>query len=393
MTFQVLLRVETRASYAAELLNSSLAERLSAADRALAQEITLGCLRWQGQLDFLIEHFSGHNPARLDPEVRVALRMGLYQLRFLERIPPRAAVDQSVEMVKRARKASAAGLVNAVLRKVTREPVAMPDPALYSTPAWLLERWGGEIAARNNERPATFVRLPAGAERGALRPGRYLYSSAVVEGPTELPVQDETSQMIAYLLDAQDGQRVLDLCAAPGNKTAQLREFAPRARIIAADLHPARLARVAAAERVALDGAEALPFRCRFARILVDAPCSGTGTVRRNPEIKWRLTPEDLPALASKQHALLASALDALEPGGRLVYSTCSLELEENEQVVEAVLGSRSGFVLRSAAAECDRLREVFTEEGLTLLGDPYFRALPSPHGADGFFAGIVEKL
>lgn len=390
VAFQVLLRVETRASYASELLNSSLAERLSTRDRALAQELVMGCLRWQGQLDFLVRHFAGQEPARLDPEVRVALRLGIYQLRFLQRVPSRAAVDQSVELVKHAGKTSAAGLVNAVLRKVTRDSVPMPDPALYSTPPWLLARWGREIAARNNEKPATFVRLPPGS---ALGNGRYLRACAIVEGPSLLPVQDEASQVVPYLLDAQDGHWVLDLCAAPGNKTAQIAELAPAAVIVAADRYPARLSRVSARLRVALDGVQPLPLGRHFDRIFVDAPCSGTGTVRRNPEIKWRLKPEDLPALAAKQTALLENALALLAPGGRLVYSTCSLEPEENEQVVEPFLARHKELILRPAAAERDRLRPAFTEEGLALLGDPYFRALPSAHGADGFFAAILERL
>ena len=392
VAFQVLLRVETRSSYASELLNSSLAERLSTRDRGLAQELVMGCLRWQGQLDFLVRHFAGppkRGPARFDPEVLVALRLGVYQLRFLQRVPPRAAVDQSVEMVKQAGKASAAGLVNAVLRKVTRDPVPMPGPALYSTPPWLLERWGAEIAARNNERPATFVRLPPGSAPGN---GRYLRSCAIVERTTDLPVQDEASQIVPYLLDARGGHWVLDLCAAPGNKSAQIAELAPAAIIVAADRYPARLSLVSARLRVALDGVQPLPLGRRFDRILVDAPCSGTGTVRRNPEIKWRLKPEDLPALAAKQTALLENALALLAPGGRLVYSTCSLEPEENEQVVEPFLARHKDLRLRPAAAERDRLRPAFTEEGLALLGEPYFRALPSAHGADGFFAAIFER-
>ncbi len=379
--FRVLLRVETQAAHAVDLLNSVLAADLSTADRALAQELAFGCLRWQGQLDFLIAHFSGKDPQRLDAEVRVAMRLGIYQIRFLERIPARAAVDQSVEMVKRARKKSASGLVNAVLRKVTSAALEMPDSARYSTPDWLLARWGPQIAALGNERPVTFVRLPPGTAGG----GRWLKSCGVAGGPIQDPIQDEVSQMIPYLLDVRPGHCVLDLCAAPGNKTAGIEELAPGAMIIAADLYPARLARVSVQHRVALDGLEPLPFARQFDRILLDAPCSGTGTVRRHPEIKWRLKPEDLPVLAARQRALLENALRYLAPGGRLVYSTCSLEPEENEQVV-------AGLALRQASLEHGRLSEFFTEEGLALLGDPFFRAAPSAHGSDGFFAAILER-
>lgn len=381
VAFKVLLRVETRASYAVDLLNSSLAARLSESDRGLAQELVMGCLRLQGQLDFLIEHFSGRK-TKLDPEVRVALRLGVFQICHLERIPAHAAVDQSVELVKKAGKGAAAGLVNAVMRKVNRRPVKMPDPAAYSTPEWLLRRWGNEIAALNNQRPTTFVRLPPG-EAGN---GKWVKRCGIGPAPGRA-IQDEASQMVAYLLDVRDGHWVLDLCAAPGNKSAQLAEIAPGAHIVAADRSAVRLVRVDAPMRVALDGAASLPIARCFDRILVDAPCSGTGTVRRNPEIKWRLKPEDLTDLAARQTALLKNALKYLAPGGRLVYSTCSLEPEENERVVESVDAR-----VRSASAERERLRDDFTEEGLALLGDPYFRTLPSPHGADGFFAAILEK-
>ena len=376
-----MLRVETRASYAVDLLNSSLAARLSETDRGLAQELVMGCLRLQGQLDFLIEHFSGR-PVKLDPEVRVALRMGIFQVCHLERIPLHAAVDQSVELVKQSGKQSAARLVNAVMRKVDRRPVKMPDTAVYSTPEWLLRRWGKGIAALNNQRPTTFVRLPL----GELGNGKWVKRCGIGAAPGR-PIQDEASQMVAYLLDVRDGHWVLDLCAAPGNKSAQLAELAPGAHIVAADRSPARLARVDAPMRVALDGAGPLPLARRFDRILVDAPCSGTGTVRRNPEIKWRLKPEDLTDLAARQTALLENALKYLAPGGRLVYSTCSLEPEENERVVESVRAR-----VLPASVERDRLRDDFTEEGLALLGDPYFRTLPSEHGADGFFAAILSE-
>src|SRR5580658_1879132 len=160
--FRILLRVETRAAYAVELLNADPATSLSPADHALAQELVMGCLRRQSELDWLIQHYSGKDPARFDPEVRVVMRMGIYQIRCLERIPARAAVDQSVELTRHAGKASASALVNAVLRKVRRDPIAMPDTARLSTPQWLLDRWGPEIAARNLERPVTFLRVPPG---------------------------------------------------------------------------------------------------------------------------------------------------------------------------------------------------------------------------------------
>ncbi len=391
VAFRTLIRVETRAAYAVELLNANPAARLSPPDHALAQELVFGCLRRQGELDWLIEHFSGRKTESLDVEVRTALQMGIYQLRYLDRIPPHAAVDQSVGLAHISGKGSAAGLVNAVLRKVTRDAIAMPESARLSTPPWLIKRWGPEIAAQNNERPVTFLRLPPG-ETSLLPPGRYVKQCVIGGGETPYPIQDEGSQMIPYLLDVQDGHWVLDTCAAPGNKTAQIAELAPGAHIVAGDFYYARLARVTTGMRVALDATLELPFARRFHRILIDAPCSGTGTVRRNPEIKWRLQPPDLRDLASRQVALLRSAIATLEPGGRLVYSTCSLEPEENERVVDLVTSRLSNVRVVSAAGERQRLESAFTPEGLALLGDPYFRAAPSPHGSDGFFAAILER-
>lgn len=426
IAFKVLLRVEREASFAAELLHSRLAEKLSPADRALAQEIVMGCLRRQNQLDWLAAHFSGRAPARWDAEVRVAVRMGIYQLRCLERVPTPAAVDQSVEAVKRARKASAASLVNAVLRRVTREPLEQLFPAEMSPaerraiqlshPGWLLERWerryGAEraeaIARLNNEPPPVFIRVPPGARLEIGRPCRYLRDCREITGlapdaraagapEARYPAQDQASQIVPHLVAAEPGQRVLDLCAAPGLKSAALLDLAAGLSLIACDVHPGRLRlmrRLAGAgeERlrlVALDGTRPLPFAVAFDRILVDAPCSGTGTIRRNPEIKWRLDEDDLPILAAKQRWLLSNALDSLRPGGRLVYSTCSIEPEENQKVIQAVLEGRGECRLM----ELERLpAQSFTEEGRTLLHGPWFQTLPDL-GLDGFFAAVIERV
>jgi len=418
IAFKVLLRVEREASFAAELLNSRLAEKLSPPDRALAQEIVMGCLRRQNQLDWLAARFSDRAPARWDAEVRVAVRMGIYQLRYLERVPAPAAVDQSVEAVKRARKASAAGLVNAVLRRVTREPLEQLFPAEMGPaerrtirlchPGWLLERWerryGAEraeaIAHLNNEPPPVFIRVPPGARVEIGRPCRYLRDCREITGlapEARYPVQDQASQIVPHLVAAELGQRALDLCAAPGLKSGALLDLVAGLSLIACDVHPGRLRlmrRLAGAgvERlrlVALDGTRSLPFAVAFDRVLVDAPCSGTGTIRRNPEIKWRLDQDDLPILAAKQRWLLSNALDSLAPGGRLVYSTCSIEHEENQAVVEAVLEGRGEFRL----IELERLpAEFLTEEGRTLLRGRWFQTLPDL-GLDGFFAAVMERV
>ena len=319
--FDVLLRVEGGA-YASELLLARAAA-LKPRDAGLASEIVFGVLRYRLQLDFLIARYAEH-AGRLDAAVSVALRMGIFQLRYLDRVPAHAAVDESVELVKRARKRSAAGMVNAVLRKMGRETVDWPTREVeLSCPEWLLARWErrwGAEAARAIARAA--LQTPKTHTRG----GR---------------IQDIGSQSVVPLLRLEPGQRFLDLCAAPGNKTAQALEAGVRAVACDRHLHRARLLRALGVPVVVLDGTQPLPFRQPFDRILVDAPCSGTGTLGRNPEIKWRLRPLDLDDLRQRQARLLASALAVLAPGGLLVYSTCSLELEENEDVVAAVAPGR----------------------------------------------------
>lgn len=317
IAFDVLLRVHG-GGYATDLLRH---EPAGARDAALAETIVLGCLRYQAQLDHLIAVFSGRRELKLDPEVRIALRMGIYQLRYLDRIPPHAAVTDSVELVKRARKRSAAGLVNAVLRKVDRRSAEWPDLAAeLSIPGWLLARWqrhyGGEAAVEMARAALEQPETPVNPETGRR--------------------QDVGSQSIVPLLRIEPGMTLLDLCAAPGNKTAQA--LVAGAQVVACDRYLHRLIEVPeTAARVVLDAALPLPFRARFDRILIDAPCSGTGTLARNPEIKWRLQPGDLDRFQRLQRRILEQAMHHLEPAGTLVYSTCSLEPEENEQVVEGL--------------------------------------------------------
>lgn len=314
IAFRVLQRVHG-GGYATDLLRRESADPR---DLALAESIVLGCLRYQAQLDYLIEFFSGRKQLKLDEVVRIALRMGIFQLRYLDRIPAHAAVAESVDLVKQAHKRSAAGFVNAVLRKVNRSPVAWPDRATeLSVPAWMLERWqrqygeqaAAAIARATLEQPEATINSTTGRQ------------------------QDPGAQSIVPLLEIESGMTVLDLCSAPGNKTAQA--LALGANVIACDRYLKRITDVPAeAQRIVLDAAAALPFHAQFDRILVDAPCSGTGTLARNPEIKWRLRPNDLSRFASLQRKILENALPSLKPGGRLVYSTCSLEREENEDVI-----------------------------------------------------------
>jgi 16S rRNA (cytosine967-C5)-methyltransferase len=343
LAYDILRRVES-GSWASDLLLAHSAA-LDSRDASLAAEIVFGVLRYRAQLDFLIDHYAGRR-SKLDVEVRIALRMAIYQLRYLERIPPHAAVTDSVDLVKRARKRSATGFVNAILRQVDRDPVIWPGREVeLSCPEWLLARWERQYGAET----------AAGIARAALQePEKYTRGSRI---------QDVGAQTVVPLLELAPGLTFLDLCAAPGNKTAQALESGVHAT--ACDLHFHRLAQMKSlsADLVVLDGARPLPFTRRFDRILVDAPCSGTGTLGRNPEIKWRLTPADLDDLQGRQIALLRNALQALAPGGVLVYSTCSLEAEENESVVAVV-----GLVATT------------------------MRRIPGRDAGDGFYAAVIKS-
>jgi len=454
IAFDVLLRVAKQNAYADDVLRAELVENVKSEDAGLATELTLGVLRWQRLLDFVIDRFL-KKPADVgDAEVRIALRLGMYQLMFLDRVPARAAVHESVELVKRARKRSAANLVNAILRKAAKEPPPGDSPSdavarllpaqlplaarlgiQYSHPTWLVERWirnfgeekTGSLIQANNRVPVLSAYLldPERHDEAAaslskagcrVQPGRLLRDAWVLQGgnPSSseavkegwVVIQDEASQAVARLVAGDPGDSVLDLCAAPGGKTLLLsRAVGAQGRVIAADLHANRVramkerfeqAGVRNVEAIVLDGAQpfpsARPFDHAFERILVDVPCSGTGTLARHPEIRWKLCADDLRDLHVRQAGLLRNALPHLADGGRLVYSTCSLEPEENELVVREVLGALGdAFHLADprAAIECC-LQE--TVSAKSVVGDDgFFRTFPGEQGTDGFFGAVIE--
>ena len=405
----------------------------------------MGVLRWRSALDEEITQTSSQAVSKLDLEVLTALRLALYQLRKLDRIPPRAAIHESVELVKRARKRSAAPFVNAVLRKLaaaaplphpstsTEESFASPESLARALahPLWLVERWvrayglaaAHQICQYDQSVPATAIRLRDPAAENDLRaegidlaPGALLASARRVSTANISParvagqavIQDEASQLVAALVGR--GSRILDCCAAPGGKTLAMADSNPDATITAVELHPHRarllqkLLRSAAASpaarphniQIITADLQTAPLHATFDRVLVDVPCSGTGTLARNPEIKWRLRPEDLEDLRARQLAILRSALTQVAPGGRLIYSTCSLEKAENENVVEEALKQNSTFRLIDVRPELDRLESegVLTWPDLaSLTRGPFLRTLPGIHPCDGFFAAIFEKL
>jgi 16S rRNA (cytosine967-C5)-methyltransferase len=427
--FEILLRVEDGA-YASILLAQAEPE-LEPRDRALCHELVMGVLRWQLWLDRLAEHFTKRPSAELDVAIRMILRLGLYQLRFLSRVPPSAIVNESVNLVHRARLRSAGALVNAVLRRAARELSVDPaqgisDPlerlaVSTSHPAWLIERWikafGSEeteafALANNQPAPIAFRVVTQRASEDEVitqlrASGAKLAPSKIAKhgwritdsgplfrrfvGSGEIYVQDEASQMVAQVLDAQPGERILDLCAAPGSKATQIAgALTDTGIVIASDLHEHRLRTVTETSKLhdlsnihslALNGLQPLPFRGNaFDRVLIDAPCSGTGTFRRNPEIRWRISAEDIDDLASRQKRLLLNAAPLVKPGGRLVYSTCSVELEENESVVQTFLENNINFSLL-ALPMSDAL-----SSGRTL------RTWPQRHDTDGFFVASLQR-
>ena len=432
--FDILLRVEQQDAYASELLHSERLANLSLADRALTTEIVMGILRWQSRLDQAIAANSSRTLAKLDVQVLIALRIAAYQLLYLSRVPARAAINESVELVKRARKTSAAPFANAVLRKLAEaasNPPASGETEMtaaqlaeeFAHPQWLVERWvsqfgieNAEAICRHDQRvPTTSIRIESDDVAGELEddgiklaPGALLTSARIVTGGDVTHtrafregrafIQDEGSQLVAMLVGT--GLRLLDCCAAPGGKTAVLASRNPTAEIIAAELYPHRAellrqrVRAANVQVIAADVLR-LPLHGGFDRVLADVPCSGTGTLARNPEIKWRLKAEDLSELHRKQVAILRGALQQLAPGGRAVYSTCSLEAEENEAVVGEVLRVEERFELVDCRSELERLRregELAWTDPDSLVDGRYLRTIPGVHPCDGFFAAVVER-
>lgn len=412
-------------------------------DRALATDLVTGTLRWQRQLDYLIEHFSKRPLSRLDFEVVQILRLGAYQLLHLDRVPAAAAVNDAVAMTRRARKTSAAGLVNAVLRAISRNAHRLPlpprppegDPLPYlevslSHPGWLAHRWldryGFDAAEaweqfNNAAAPLTIrvnsLKIDAPALTQALSqhgvtvaPARYAPHGLIVTSgnPLRTPLaktgqfflQDEASQLVALLGAPEPGMKVLDACASPGGKTTAMAAMAgDRAEIVAIDVRSARVQLLR--ETVGASGAQhirvlqadleaGLPFASEFDIVFVDAPCSGVGTVRREPDIRWRRSEADLAPLAGAQLNMLRHAADAVRPGGRLIYSTCSSEPEENDEVVAGFLTANSAFArvdLRvDKPAYFDALEPVLDGSGV-------LRTTPASHGLEAFYGAVLRRV
>lgn len=415
-------------------------------DRALATEIVTGTLRWRAVLDHALFQISSRSAETIDPEVLDLLRTSAYQILYLDRVPNHAIVNDSVTLSRKLKKQSAAGFINAVLRTLARESSTLALPvrptvslsatneidteealAYLSTtlshPRWLVERWLHRYGFDVTEQWASFNNKPAPItlrvntlrtspsalsarlkqEGVHVKPGRWLDETLVVirGNPLLTPLaesglfvaQDEASQLVAALVQAVPTDCVLDTCASPGGKTVAIAGMmSNRGVIIAGDIRPRRLRLLArtlarcgcdCVKILQIDGKTTLPFTVAFDWVLVDAPCSGLGTLRRDPDIRWKRSAADLTTLAANQTALLTSAAEVVTLGGRIVYSTCSSEPEENEQVVEKFLATTPGFTIERPIVS--RLCDLVDSDG-------YFRTLPYRDDLEAFFAVVLRR-
>ncbi len=417
--FDILLKIETENAFSSVLLPLHEVE-LSDKDKALCHQLTLGVLRRKIYFDTVISKAT--EGKKLDAAVAVSIRMGLFQMLFLDKVPDYSAVSESVNLVQRAKKTSAKGLVNAVLRRIGREGVALDFvdeiervSVETSHPRWLVERWIGQfgtatafaIANANNEIPGQAFRVTAKGRSKGILPPPHASKSHFVDGcyfaatiddeikrqadACDIYFQDEASQIVASAVELKDEDKFLDVCAAPGSKTTMVASSGSDTLIAAGDINAARAKflrkncinqGVETVQVVRYDAEKALPFADEdFNSVLVDAPCSGTGTIRHNPEIRYFLKTTDFEDLQKKQLAILQNASKMVKRGGTLIYSTCSLEREENEAVIEKFRLINQEFEIGSAAT----LEKFRTSDG-------FYRTFPNRDKMDGFFIALLIR-
>jgi 16S rRNA (cytosine967-C5)-methyltransferase len=432
-----LVRVETTDAFADVLLGERLGERVLLPDDArLCTQLVYGTLAWQGRLDHHLATLFKRPLARLDPTVLAALRLGLYQLLFLERVPAYAAIDTCVSLVSE-HGPGVRGLVNALLRKAAAGPHTLSLPPArdrtrrlaveWSHPEWLVERWAAThdpddlvallradnepppTAARVNHRRATRDEVIAELGQAGIqaRAGRWASTAVVIDrgsggalgGPLlaegRVSFQSEASQLVVDLLAPTPAMRVLDACAAPGGKSTAIAErLTSGGHVVALDPRRSGLTRLRTeGDRLGLGNVFAAvadarlpPVRGSFDAVLVDAPCSGLGTLRRHPEARWRRQPEDIPRLAALQRAILDQVAPLVAPGGVLVYAVCTLTPEESHDVVHDFIGRHPEFGVEPAAEVLGATaRDIIDDEGFVCT-------LPSRHGLDGFFAARLAR-
>ena len=420
LAFEVLKRVEAGGRSDAELGVALARERMSPEDRALATRIVYGVVAWQLRLDHTIAAYADRRIERIDTDTLLALRIGAYQLLLLDRVPGYAAVDRSVGLLSGAARRSA-GFANAILRRVARDGAApLPsdeneaDSIELSHPLWLLRLWVRELGRSdanalmraNNEpapsalrclapREAVLADLAARGVRAA--PARYAPDALVAEGTAALPglvvPQSEASQLVTLLLGACVGERVLDACAAPGGKTAYLASLVgPAGSVTAVDPRRSATRRIEALLGLAGVRARVVAARIQdlavdqpYDAVLVDAPCSGLGTLREHPEIRWRRSEADLTRYAMQQDEILAAASRHVRPGGRLVYATCTLTRAENDDVVDRFLDRNRDFAAHPPATVHPAVLPLIDERCR-------MRTSPHRHGLAGFFAARLVR-
>lgn len=437
VAFEILRRVLVEQAFASNLLSSAITSKLSSLDRALAQEIVLGTIRYQYQIDHFLKKFYQKPLEKLDPEVLIALRMGFHQIHYLTRIPAYAIVNDSVNLTKTSGKASASRLVNAILRKIINVSIEFNNLNLiekialtYSHPTWLIKNWidrygvdqAEKLAQANNKPAPIYFRLNPLKENSekilknltsqklVFAPSHIISTAyQLIEGDKEklldfaekglIYIQDAASQLVVSLLEAVPNIRVFDVCAAPGGKTTLVATYMNnQGLILAGDLHLARIKLVKETAKrlgvniiipICYDASRPLPLSDNqfFDRVLVDAPCSGTGTLRHNPEIKYRLSKEKIKELAELQTQILDNSALLVSREGRLIYSTCSLEYEENEAVIEKFLTKHQDFqVIKPNLPD-----HLITSQGL-ITSEGFIRTWPYRDNTDGFFAAILAR-
>lgn len=439
LALRVLRRVETSAGFADQLIAAlAAAQGLTPQARAFLRELTYGVLRWRNRLDWMLQQCSDRLLESLTPAVRNLLRLGAYQLCFMDRLPPYAAVSETVQLAKQVGHVGVVAYVNAVLRALERQrgtmslPEASTDLLAYliitqSHPRWLVERWlahyGPQQAVAmcqaDNMRPPLMVRVnrrratrecllnSLAADSCEAEPCRYAPDGVCIRSHVALDqlqsyrdgwftVQDEAAILCGYLLTPEPGERVLDACAAPGGKATHAAELmGDGGEILCLDHSHQRLNLVAEnARRLGLQclrgvvgKAERIEFKRAFDRILVDAPCSGLGVLRRHPDAKWRKGPELISMMARQQAAILAHLSQFVKPDGLLLYITCSTEAEENQQLVKEFLERHPNYALEAVTRDLPDAARVFAREG------GWLQTWPGPEGLDGFFGARLRRL
>jgi 16S rRNA (cytosine967-C5)-methyltransferase len=439
LAIEILNRVEEHGAFAEPLLDACLSRnhQINIHDKRLITQIVYGTLRMRGRLDWIIDQLYRGTFVSMDVCIKNLLRTGIYQLLYTERIPEFAIVDEAVEITKKTRPAGA-GLVNAILRNVIRKkddivyPEMEKDPSLHisivhSHPLWLVKKWidmfgikdTAALCRANNEIPPVILRvntLKTTREKAReelsqdgtdVRPSVLSPDGLIVSNPVmpirdtalfkagHIQLQDEASQLIARLADPKEGENVLDLCAGAGGKTTHLAALMDNhGSIIAVDISKRKLealrknAKRLGVTIVDTQAGEARqkpgkPCHETFDKILVDAPCSGLGTLRRNPEIKWRSSPEDVTKCAVLQKAILDSAVPYLKKGGSLIYSTCTIMPEENEGVIKEFIVLHRNFIC---------IRPPDTIDSRVVDDGGYLQSFPHRHGTDGFFGAVLRK-